>query len=53
MKKTKISAFEFAILSVADPEEAKKYEPETEQERHQKRIADLQRQSSKIKILTP
>lgn len=53
MKKIKISAFEFAIMSVADPEGAKNYYPETEEERQQKRIDDLQRQASKLKIITP
>jgi hypothetical protein len=48
----KISAFEHAILSVADPESLKDFKKETESERVQKRKKKLTELSSQLKIKT-
>lgn len=50
--KKKISAFEFAILSVVDPESLKHFEEETESERLEKRKKKLTELSSQLKIKT-
>lgn len=48
--KKKISAFEFAIMQVADPEKAKEYEPFTAGEETQIRIDKLRNQASKMQV---
>lgn len=49
----KISAFEFAIMQVSDPEGAKDYEPYTRDEELEQRRENLKRQASQIVIQKP
>lgn len=49
MEKQKISAFEFVFMERYNPEKAKTYLPETEEERNERRADDLREQVSKIK----
>ena len=49
IEKTKISAFEFAIMQIADPEEVKKYRPLTEKEQNQIRVDKITDFVKKIK----
>ncbi|MDR4892248.1 MULTISPECIES: hypothetical protein [unclassified Chryseobacterium] len=51
-KKIKISAFEYAILSVAHPEGLKDFKKETESERLEKRKEKLTEVSSRLRIKT-
>jgi len=53
MSKKKISAFEFAIMALADPEEAKKYEPFTRKEELQQRETMLREQAKLLKVTHP
>jgi hypothetical protein len=48
--KEKISAFEFAIMEIADPEEAKKYKPLTKQEENEIRVDNLINQAKKLRV---
>ena len=48
--KKKISAFEFAIMQVADPEKAKDYEALTKEEENEIRIAKLRSQAQKMQV---
>lgn len=50
--KTKVSAFEFAIASVADPESAKNMIPETRKEELKRRKNNLLSTSKKLAIHT-
>lgn len=50
MKAEKISAFEFAIMEIADPKEAKKYKPFTRDEELQMRKDKLRKQAKRMKI---
>lgn len=43
MEKKKISGFEFAIMSIADPEKAKEYEPRTYWEEQKMRMDNIER----------
>lgn len=48
--KKKISAFEFAIMEVADSEGAKNYEPFTKEEETQMRVDKLMNQAKRMQI---
>lgn len=48
--KKKISAFEFAIMQVADAEEAKKHEPFTKEEENKMREDKLINQAKRMRI---
>lgn len=52
-EKKKVSPFEFAIMSVADPEAAKSHEPYTSDEVLQQRKDNLRRQFEKITFKKP
>lgn len=46
----KISAFEFAIMKIADPEEAKKHQSYTREEENKIRVDKLMNQSKRMYI---
>jgi hypothetical protein len=50
MEKKKVSRFEYAIMQYADPEEAKKLEPRTEEEEVEIRKENIRRQLRRIKF---
>ena len=52
MRKTKVSAFEFAIASVADPESANNMIPETRKEELKRRKHDLLSKAKELVIHT-
>lgn len=53
MEKIKISPFEYAIRTVAEPHTIENYEPYTEEEVRQQRISNVQKQASKMRVLKP
>lgn len=51
--KEKVSAFEFAIMQVADPRGSKKYDPITKEEETEARKQKLINDASKLKVKKP
>jgi hypothetical protein len=47
----KVSAFEFAIMQIAQPERAKEYRAYTREEQTQRRIGKLKTDASKMKVI--
>jgi hypothetical protein len=50
--KKKISAFEYAIMQIADPEAAKDHQPFTKEEEEKQRIEKLRGQAASMKVIT-
>lgn len=50
MEKKKISAFEFAIMEIADPELAKKHRPETREEETDRRKEKLKAMAQRLMV---